>query len=233
MTLMATGPFADAPRDSTVDGLEPDDLYDERGDVSWSRPIFQGDVFDRIPLADFDDKPHLVQVLTHPCSMRRGAKLTERLQVAPVLTCRPEKDWSKRFKVMPLPNLRESEDCYCADFTESTSVRTSRLQLGLRVATLSHSGIYVLQRRLVYYMTRVRVPREDFIKQARPNIHELELQTEWMDNYLGDREPTVELVNEGEQAFHRWLDDTGRERLDDEAQHAQMRRDLREHWARD
>lgn len=216
-----------------MDGLEPEELYDERRDVSWSRPLFQGDVFDCIPLADFDGEPHLVQVLTHPCSMRRGKRLIDRLQVAPVAKCQHQRDWSNRYKVMPLPGLRESDDWYCAEFTDSTSVRTQALTLNKRVATLSHSGIYVLQRRLVIYHTRVDIPREDFIKQSRPTLQEMELQTEWVDNHLGEGEPTPELIAQGESDFQDWLQKIGRQRLDDEAQYAQLRRDLRAHWTHD
>ncbi|MGW5137560.1 hypothetical protein ACWEPH_00615, partial [Nocardia beijingensis] len=59
-------------------------LYDEKNDVSWARPILQGDVFRDVELPGFSDGPYVVQVVAHPCAMRRGAEVAERVTVAPV-----------------------------------------------------------------------------------------------------------------------------------------------------
>lgn len=67
-----------------MDQIEPELLYDECGDVSWPRPLLQGDIFDGIVLPGFGDSPMKVQIINHPCAMRTGANLTPRITVAPV-----------------------------------------------------------------------------------------------------------------------------------------------------
>lgn len=58
-----------------MESIDAEHLYDERGDVARSRPIFQGDIFEGIVLPGFGDDPRLVQIVAHPCSMREGTNL--------------------------------------------------------------------------------------------------------------------------------------------------------------
>lgn len=64
-----------------MDSIDAEDLYEELGAVSFSRPILQGDVFENVVLPGFSEELRRVQIVTHPCSMRRGPVLNERIQV--------------------------------------------------------------------------------------------------------------------------------------------------------
>lgn len=47
-----------------MERITVDNLYDERGEVTWSRPIIQGDIFANIIiLPGFGDEPRIVQVV--------------------------------------------------------------------------------------------------------------------------------------------------------------------------
>jgi hypothetical protein len=67
-----------------MDHIDQDALYDERTDVSRARPLLQGDVLDGVVLPGFGEEPMKVQIVAHPCAMRRGADLAQRVTVAPV-----------------------------------------------------------------------------------------------------------------------------------------------------
>lgn len=67
-----------------MDQIDPDELYDEREDISRARPLLQGDVFDGIVLPGFGENPRKVQIVAHPCAMRTGASLSPRITVAPI-----------------------------------------------------------------------------------------------------------------------------------------------------
>ena len=85
-----------------ADGLEiPADLaaiWRARADeVERSRPLIQGDVFDGVVLPGLEDEPGLTMIVDHPCSMRRGALLRERIQMVRVREERalPRQRWPR------------------------------------------------------------------------------------------------------------------------------------------
>lgn len=139
-----------------MDSIEPEALYDERGDVCWSRPLLQGDVFDQIVLPGFGDVPRMVQIVTHPCAMRKGPDLLPRVTVAPVESyvrmVKPAQ-WDGHLRVMPLAELQDDKH-YATKFVDVTAAPAEFLTRDRRIATLSNRGIYVLQQRLVKHYTR-------------------------------------------------------------------------------
>jgi hypothetical protein len=107
-----------------------DDLYEERKDVGLARPVMQGDVFDGVPVPAFGSEPSCVQVVMHPCSMREGIPLRERVTVALVQEYRQKITsavWGRHGNVMPLPSLRLDDTPYVADLREVSSVNSSEL----------------------------------------------------------------------------------------------------------
>ena len=71
----------------------PDAIYRARGEeVEAFRPRLQGDVFRDIALPGLDDTAGLALIVDHPCSMRRGVHLRERVQMVRV---RPESELPK------------------------------------------------------------------------------------------------------------------------------------------
>jgi hypothetical protein len=67
-----------------MDPIEQDALYNERTDVSRARPLLQGDVFASVVLPGLGEVAMKVQIVAHPCAMRRGTDLAPRVTVAPV-----------------------------------------------------------------------------------------------------------------------------------------------------
>lgn len=214
-----------------MEQIEPGALYDERGDVSWARPLLQGDVFDGVVLPGFGDEPMKVQIVTHPCSMRAGrGALLPRITVAPV---RPhariagQRGWDGNLRLMPLPEL-EDEQNYATKFVDVTAAPIKLLMRQKRIASLSNKGIYVLQQRLVKHYTRVELGLELLRRQSAAVLVEAEQQWSWLEEVLSEAELTDEsaIVSEA-QFFDDWLgegDPPRRQLLQDEVHHADVRK---------
>jgi hypothetical protein len=215
-----------------MDQIEPDALYDERGSVSWARPLLQGDVFEGVVLPGFGEGPIKVQVVSHPCAMRRGPALTPRITVAPVEP-HPEvtgREWDGNLRVMPLAGLVNGEH-FATKFVDVTAAPTPLLTRARRIATLSHQGIYVLQQRLIKHYTRVEMPLELLRRESAAVLTEADLQLEWLEEVLSNDELAEEAGIEGEvTVFEDWLDQgspTRRELLRQETRHSDVRRQAR------
>jgi hypothetical protein len=214
-----------------------DRLYGERGDVPISLPLMQGDVFQGVEIPGFGGKPIGVQVVMHPCSMRAGTKLRERITVAPVTSYQVINDqvWRRHVRVMPLPELDATGRNAAAKFLELTSAPSSSLRLDRRIAALSTRGILLLQQRLIYFMTRLKVGLETLHEQVAPVLIEFELQADWVEAALNanDGHQDEKTVSEAAIAFGSWLDEGDRrQRLQRSTEWAAIRRDARREAAR-
>ena len=214
-----------------MDLIEPDALYDERGEVSWARPILQGDVFDGIVLPGFGEEPMKVQVVNHPCAMRKGPNMLPRITVAPVEEhhqFKKQKNWDGSFAVMPLAELIDDKH-FATKFEDVTAAPSELLIRSRRIATLSNKGIYVLQQRLIKHYTRFEVDLELLRKESASTLVEAELQWTWIDEVLTDKElADAEAIEAEEAVFDQWLGDgepTRRSLLKDEINHTDLRKD--------
>lgn len=211
-----------------MDSIDAEDLYEQQGKVSLSRPILQGDIFDGVVLPGFGEDLRRVQIVTHPCSMRRGPVLNERIQVAPVEPHQKVADWNQFGRVMPLPDLLGDGKWHAAKFVDLTAVAAAELTPEGRIASLSHRGIHVLQQRLVRHTTRLTLELDRFREQSAPVLAEAEMQEGWVDILLCEDELTASAVQAAGARFQEWLsEDGGRRRaeLDNEAMHARLRRE--------
>jgi hypothetical protein len=131
-----------------------DDLYLARGAelIEFQlRPAFTGDVY-RV-----DNR--LVALVQHPCAMRRGADLVERLLVAEVVLNRGgiPGNWSKgSFKKMFLPDLLEEHQAIA--FDELGVLSSAQIVSAERVAILSNIGVNLLVQRWLFHNSRVVIP---------------------------------------------------------------------------
>lgn len=154
-----------------MESIDPEHLYDERGEVARSRPLFQGDVFKDVVLPGFGDEPRLVQVVAHPCSMRdREGLLCQRVSVAPVeehQRVSGRTGWNGNLRIMPLADLVGGKH-YAAHLIDATAAPSELLHLDARIATLSDRGIYILQQRIVKHYTRVEVDIPTLAKETAP-----------------------------------------------------------------
>ncbi|MFE6198234.1 hypothetical protein [Streptomyces sp. NPDC057838] len=226
----------------------PEDLYSDWGEAPpYTRPVMQGDVFERIVVPGMGNKQRRVQVVMHPCSMRRGPQLRERVTVVPLKSNYPTIDskvWKTHGKVMPLPDLLGVDSGYWAsDLCEPVSLPAAELSKEKRVAALSDEGVLLLQQRLIFFQTRFLVDVDALYEAAAPNFVERDLEEEWVTAAL---EASLEGGSEIEDLrssaigdFHAWLDEADgdqasrRERLKAERERAAIRREaLREIAAR-
>lgn len=212
-----------------MDEIEPDALYDERGDVSRARPLLQGDVFNGVVLPGFGDEPQMVQIVTHPCAMRTGADLTPRITVAPVVPHQPitGSGWNGSLRVMPLANLVDGNS-FATRFVDVTAAPAELLTRERRIASLSHRGIYVLQQRLIKHYTRVEMPLELLRRESVAVLTEAELQWHWVEEVLTDRElEDDEAIDAEAKLFDTWLGEgtpSRRTLLRDEINYTALRR---------
>lgn len=213
-----------------MDPIESESLYDERGNVSWARPLLQGDVFDGMVLPGFGDLPMKVQIINHPCAMRMGANLTPRITVAPVEPHPPvtgQHGWDGNLRVMPLPELID-EKHFATKLVDVTAAPAELLTRALRIATLSHQGIYVLQQRLIKHYTRVEMPLELLRRESAAVLTEGVLQWDWIEEVLTAAEQADESAIEAEaKVFDTWLGEgnpSSRELLRDEIHHTDVRK---------
>jgi hypothetical protein len=215
-----------------MDQIESDSLYDERGNVSWARPLLQGDVFDGIILPGFGDQPRKVQIINHPCAMRTGADLTPRITVAPVErhAAVTGRGWDGNLRVMPLPDLADGTH-FATKFVDVTAAPAEQFTRPRRIATLSHQGIYILQQRVVKHYTRVEMPLELLRRESAAVLTESVLQWEWIEDVLTGAELADEAAVEAEaKVFDAWLgqgDPSRRELLRNDVHHADVRRQAR------
>jgi len=120
-----------------------DDLYHARGEVTIALPIMQGDVYEGIVVPGLADEPTTVAIVMHPCSMRAGANLRQKITVAAVKPYQllRDEDWhTGHVNVMPLPALRQNADGYAIDFRDVAAVPSSVLSLRSRIAACSQQA---------------------------------------------------------------------------------------------
>jgi hypothetical protein len=214
-----------------MDSIDPEHLYDERGDVSRSRPIFQGDVFRDIVLPGFGEEPRLVQVVAHPCSMREGVDLRPRITVTPVEEHSQQvkgNGWNGSLRIMPLAELVDGKH-YAAKFVDVTAAPSELLRLDVRIATLSDRGIYILQQRIVKHYTRFEIDIPSLAKETAPIVWEMHQQRDWAETVLdNETDWTPENLKTEEIAFEAWLDGGDpprRGQLKEDHTHTDLRRE--------
>lgn len=142
-------------------------------DVPRHRMLMQGDV------VLLDSGP--VCVVSHACSMRRGAQLHATQIVAPVHE-RTHMRWRGDYDWMPLPELRIAETSdVAASLRELSSVPTANLEAGHRIAAMSEVGIQLLQQRMAHHLTRVVIELATLAEHSAPVLMEANLHEEWVE----------------------------------------------------
>lgn len=197
---------------------DPDDLWLAVGDEAPAhRMLMQGDVV----LTDVGP----LLVVTHACSMRRGAELHD-TQMAASVESHAVPKWDGSYDWMPLPGAPVPEvDTPAGLLRVLRSVDTSLLVSGERIAVMSNLGIQLLQQRLAHHLTRVAIDTAELAEHCAPILAEAELHEDWL-SALGP---------DAEAQFHEFLDSDERKlrsRLADPAMRSQamttVRREVRQ-----
>jgi hypothetical protein len=214
------------------------DLYLYRGDeVTQSRPVMTGDVFADVEIPGVEDGPGLALVLAHPCSMRKGAHVRDRIMVCRVTDgspIRPDQWASGHFGVMPLPDLvGDGRFGHRAVFELAGRVSTSRLDISQRLACLEETGIALLLQRVAFNYTRATIEIDVLHSSVAHLLAEAELLEAWVDavaNSTGGA-PSGELIRAAEIEFDALMRETdpvsgltNRDKLIDGAARASIRR---------
>ena len=230
------GKPADSPEDGAAsDGLDEfpgvDKFYEYRGEPGsedappiWV-PVQQGDVFRgvRVPGIDTPDaEDALAMVFMHPCVMRKGAVLADRVTVFKVSQetrkDRPFERFAGNYSAIPLPDLF-GHGCgvHLGSFQSVGTVAGASLDRADRVMTLTREGRLFLQQRAVHHFTRHVPPLHDLRNGTRGVEREVELLTDWCEAACDSRGETAEVVAEAEKQFDEYLSEDGRRaRLADE-----------------
>lgn len=180
---------------------DPDDLWLALGDeVPAHRMLMQGDVV----LTDVGP----LLVVTHACSMRRGAELHDTQMAAPVESHAVPK-WDGSYDWMPLPGAPVLEvDTPAGLLRVLRSVDTSLLVSGERVAVMSNLGIQLLQQRLAHHLTRVAIDTAELAEHCAPILAEAELHEDWLGALGESAEPQFhEVLDSDDRKLRSWLAD--------------------------
>lgn len=160
--------------------LEPGELYYARGeimqDTELDRPIYQGDIFDNVPLLDLPKVPPMppeakidislqaVMVVPHPCQCYHGDKLRTFITVAPVQQVEnydnftETKTGAKDKFALPSLRIRQGSTWgyldHVANFSKLFSIPSRWLKIENRIACLSHEGLGLLAKRVLGFQLR-------------------------------------------------------------------------------
>jgi len=161
---------------------DEEQIYRARGaELSPSRPLLTGDVFEDVDLPGQEERTAMI--VAHPCSMRRGVELAAKLTCAPVTEyqhVRPE-HWNGHFSVFPLASFTAEGDHRAARLDRLVSLDRAECRTERRIASLEHSGIYLLQQRLIHCLARCAVKLSTIRASMEHVLEEAELQEEWIE----------------------------------------------------
>jgi hypothetical protein len=180
---------------------DPEDLWLAVGDeVPAHRMLMQGDVV----LTEVGP----LLVVTHACSMRRGAELHDTQMAAPVESHAVPK-WDGSYDWMPLPGAPVPEvDTPGGLLRVLRSVDTSLLVSGERIAVMSNLGIQLLQQRLAHHLTRVAIDTAELAEHCAPILAEAELHEDWLSALGPDAEAQFhEVLDSDDRKIRSWLAD--------------------------
>lgn len=188
-------------------------------------PVQQGDVFLGVNVPGIDppeSDPPLAMVFMHPCVMRRGPVLAERITVFSVrqMTAKPKtyETYVGHYSGMPLPDLfATGKGVHMGQFQLVGTVPGTSLDRSHRVVSLSKEGRWLLQQRAIHHFTRHAVPVGDLRLCTLGVEREVELLTNWCEAASAEQGETAAVVAAAEVAFDAFLsEDDRRARLSDE-----------------
>jgi hypothetical protein len=144
-----------------------------------------GDVFADVQIPGVEGEAGLALVLAHPCSMRDGAHLRDRVMMCAVQKGPPIRPdhWLGNFGVMPLPDLLGDGGLkHRAVFDLAGRVPTLDLDLAKRRACLDDQGIVLLLQRLTFNLTRLAVDLGAIHESIAHVLEEAALLEEWVED---------------------------------------------------
>lgn len=191
-----------------ADPTDPERMHLDSGAVPRARPLMFGDVFTDVPCSRGGAPGSLVMVMTHPCSMRKGVVLKDRVvtanvEAAPYQKPKAEKWATNYFDYVPLFGLPGVPDVQAVVLSELHSANSTDLDPGRRVLALSNYGVTVVLQRWIYQLSRDPVSLSDLDDLIAPILAEVEVEEDWCEAALS--------VDEARDGSPHGLDQTIRE----------------------
>jgi hypothetical protein len=172
------------------------------------KPVMTGDVFCNVRVPG-EPEPIDVMVAGHPCTIRRGAELVERVPCVRLVDHQwvPYESWpdrdKNRFPISPAAALGGGR---CAAFWEWIAVPRSELLRARRRLTLQDHGIYIFLQRLIYSFSRFAPPLTVLKEASGHVLAEAELEYSWVMELFDAEDPDGPELQELVLAFGEFMD---------------------------
>lgn len=188
-----------------------DEILDADPEALAYKPVMTGDVFVGVTVIG-EELPIDVMVAGHPCTIRRGVSLVERVPCVRLVEHQwfPYESWPRRdqrhFPISAAAGLGTGR---CASLFDWVSIPSAELVRSRRRLTLQDQGIYIFLQRLIHSFSRFAPPISTLREASGHVLAEAELEYTWvLDLYEGDPDSPelVEVVRE----FDDFLGSDGR-----------------------
>lgn len=158
-----------------------DELFDCEDDALALKPVMTGDVFVGVTVPGEPDPVDLM-IAGHPCTIRRGAVLAERVPCARIVRHQsvPYESWPNYDQNhFPLSSAARAEG-RCASLWDWLAAPAGELLRSRRHATLQDQGIYIFLQRLIHSLSRFAPPLSILREASGHVLAEAELEYTWM-----------------------------------------------------
>lgn len=161
---------------------DDDELFDCEEEALTLKPVMTGDVFVGV-MVPGEHEPVDLMVAGHPCTIRRGAVLAERVPCARIVSHQsvPYERWPTYDKNhFPLSIAAGVGEGRCVALWEWLAAPAGELLRSRRRATLQDQGIYIFLQRLIHSLSRFAPPLSVLREASGHVLAEAELEYSWM-----------------------------------------------------
>jgi hypothetical protein len=159
-----------------------DELFDCEDEALALKPVMTGDVFVGVIVPGEPDPVDLM-IAGHPCTIRRGAVLAERVPCARIVRHQsvPYERWPSYDKNhFPLSSAARTGEARCVALWDWLAAPAGELLRSRRRATLQDQGIYIFLQRLIHSLSRFAPPLSVLREASGHVLAEAELEYSWM-----------------------------------------------------
>ena len=172
-----------------------DELFDCEEEALALKPVMTGDIFVGVTVPGEPD-PVDVMVAGHPCTIRMGAVLAERVPCAGIVNHQsvPYHRWPTYDKNhFPLSDAAGVGANQCVALWDWLAAPAEELLRSRRRATLQDQGIYIFLQRLIHSLARFAPPLSILREASGHVLAEAELEYTWMLDLFGGELDSAEM----------------------------------------
>jgi hypothetical protein len=159
-----------------------EELFDCDEEALALKPVMTGDIFVGVQVPGEPD-PLDLMVVGHPCTIRRGVVLVERVPCARIVYHQtiPYYRWPDYDKNhFPLSSVIGIGEGRCVALWDWIAAPRDELLRSRRRATLQDQGVYILLQRLIHSLSRFAPPLSALREASAHVLAEAELEYTWM-----------------------------------------------------